>query len=158
MIQQANAYAYTFFLQLTADLTFATGAAPAVQISKAGAAFAAAAGAVSEIGLGWYKCVFTTVDTNTLGDLSIVATASLCEPVYNREQIYDADALLKRDMSLVSGEASRSMLNTLRAIRNKVARSGSNLTVYKEDDTIAAWSAVIATDGTATPIVTVDPA
>jgi hypothetical protein len=158
MIYQSNSYAYAFFLQLSADLSFATGAAPAVQISKAGAAFAPASGVVSEIGLGWYKCVLTTVDTNTLGDLAIVVTASLCDAVYAKEQIFDQDGLLKRDMSLVSGEASRSPLNALRAIRNKVARVGSNLTVYKEDDTIAAWTAVIATGAAAVPIITVDPA
>lgn len=69
-----------------------------------------------------------------------------------------ADALLKRDFSAVSGEASRSMLNALRAIRNKVSRSGSTITVTKEDDTASAWTATITTDATAAPITTVDPA
>jgi len=69
-----------------------------------------------------------------------------------------ADALLKRDMSAVTGEAARSPLNALRALRNKVAISGSTLTVSKEDDATAAWTATVATDGAAEPITSVDPA
>lgn len=68
-----------------------------------------------------------------------------------------ADALLKRDFAAVTGEAARSALNALRAIRNKVTRSGSTLTVTKEDDATAAWTAAIATDATAAPITEVDP-
>jgi len=69
-----------------------------------------------------------------------------------------ADALLKRDMSAVSGEAARSPLNALRALRNKAAISGSTLTVYKEDDSTSAWTAAVATDAAADPITSVDPA
>jgi len=70
----------------------------------------------------------------------------------------NADALLKRDMSAVTGEADRSPLNALRRIRNKNALVSSTLTIYKEDDTTSAWSATVATDTDADPIVSVDPA
>jgi hypothetical protein len=69
-----------------------------------------------------------------------------------------ADALLKRDWSSVTGEAARSVLNALRLLRNKFSVSGSTLTVTKEDDATSAWTAALTTDGSATPIVGVDPA
>lgn len=71
--------------------------------------------------------------------------------------IQNADALLKRDMSAVTGEAARSPLNALRAIRNKTSMAGGMLTVTKEDDATAAWTAAITTDATAEPIIGVDP-
>lgn len=55
-----------------------------------------------------------------------------------------ADALLTRDMSDVTGEASRSPINALRFNRNKFVVDGNILTVYKEDDTTVAWTANLA--------------
>lgn len=69
----------------------------------------------------------------------------------------NADALLTRDMSAVTGEAARSPLNALRALRNKTARVGSTLTVYEEDDATAAWTADVTT-AAGDPITGVDPA
>lgn len=43
---------------------------PVVALSKNGAAFGAAAGAVTEISNGWYSIALTAVDTNTLGALA----------------------------------------------------------------------------------------
>lgn len=57
-----------------------------------------------------------------------------------------ADALLKRDMSAVSGESARSPINALRALRNKVTNTGGTLTVFKEDDTTSAWTAADNSD------------
>lgn len=68
-----------------------------------------------------------------------------------------ADALLKRDMSAVTGEASRSPLNAFRAIRNKAGVSGSTFTVRKEDDVAVAWTATV-TRTAGDPISEVDPA
>lgn len=68
----------------------------------------------------------------------------------------NADALLKRDMSAVTGESARSPLNALRAIRNKVAISAGTMTVYKEDDSTSAWSAAVTT-GSSDPLSSIDP-
>jgi len=68
-----------------------------------------------------------------------------------------ADALLKRDLSAVTGEASRSALNALRFLRNKWSVSGSTLTVTKEDDTTSAWTAAVTTNASADPVTAVDP-
>lgn len=70
----------------------------------------------------------------------------------------NADAMLKRDMSAVSGESDRSPLNALRFLRNKWSVAAGTLTVTKEDDTTTAWtSAVTGTTG-ADPITASDPA
>lgn len=69
----------------------------------------------------------------------------------------NADALLKRDWTAVTGEAARSMLNALRFLRNKWSVSGSTLTVTKEDDSTSAWTATLSTDAAADPVTGSDP-
>lgn len=68
-----------------------------------------------------------------------------------------ADGILKRDMSLVTGESSRSLLNAIRFLRNRWRISAGSLTVYREDDTTAAWAAPVTTTTGADPITEVDP-
>lgn len=75
--KQSTAYTRTFKMIDSADhLSKKTGLTCTVNLSKAGAAFAAAGGAVSEVANGWYKVALSTTDTNTLGDLSFYITAS----------------------------------------------------------------------------------
>jgi hypothetical protein len=69
-----------------------------------------------------------------------------------------ADALLKRDLSAVTGEASRSPLNALRFLRNKWSIAGAVLTVCTEDDATPAWTSTLTTDAAADPITASDPA
>ena len=66
------------FLLVDADdgRTAETGAAPTVTLSKNGGAFAAATNSVTEIGSGFYKVTLTATETNTLGALVIVASAT----------------------------------------------------------------------------------
>jgi hypothetical protein len=64
----------------------------------------------------------------------------------------NADELLKRDMSAVTGEASRSVLNSMRFIRNGFSIAGTTLTVLKEDDATAAYTRDLTVDPTAQPI------
>lgn len=75
-LKQSTAYVRAFFM-VDAGLTVS------VALSKAGAAFAAAAGAVAAItdGAGWYKVSLTAGDTDTLGDLAFLCTASGADPV-----------------------------------------------------------------------------
>jgi hypothetical protein len=63
-----------------------------VTLSKNGAAFAAPAGAVSEIGNGWYKVAANATDTNTLGPLALhasVATADNCDRIAGNVVAFD---------------------------------------------------------------------
>ncbi len=79
--QSSTAYPLVFLMVQTADhITGLTGAAPTVTISKAGAAFGAVAGAVTEISSGWYKVAGNATDTGTLGPLALHATAASGDP------------------------------------------------------------------------------
>jgi hypothetical protein len=70
----------------------------------------------------------------------------------------NADALLNRDMSAVSDTNSRSPLNALRFLRNKWSIAGTDLTVTKENDSTAAWTATVTAAPGAEPISGSDPA
>lgn len=70
--------------------------------------------------------------------------------------IENADALLKRDWTSVTGEAARSVLNALRFLRNKWSISGGTLTVTEEDDTTTAWTGAVTTTA-GDPVSTIDP-
>src|SRR5438552_7411210 len=77
LLKQSTAYTRTFKMIDSADhFSKKTGLTCTVNISKAGAAFGAAGGTVSEVANGWYKVALTTTDTNTLGDLAYYITAS----------------------------------------------------------------------------------
>lgn len=57
-----------------------TGLTPTVTLSKNGGSFAAASGAVAEIGNGWYSLGGNATDRNTLGELGIHATGTGADP------------------------------------------------------------------------------
>jgi len=70
-----------------------------------------------------------------------------------------ADEHLDRDMSDVSdtsSETRRTPLQALRALRNKLAISGTDMTVYKENDSTASWTAVV-TKTAGNPVTAIDP-
>lgn len=67
LLPKAVAYVRPFFVGVT-------GLTLTVTRSKAGAAFGAAAGAVAELTVGWYKISLTAVDTDTEGALAFHAT------------------------------------------------------------------------------------
>lgn len=69
----------------------------------------------------------------------------------------NALALLKFDMSTVTGEALRSPINALRFLRNKWSVLTGVLTVTKENDTTTAWQANVDTDAAALPVIGSDP-
>ena len=161
-LAQSTAYTRMFLMVDSADhVTGKAGLTVTVTLSKAGAAFGAAGGSVSEVSSGWYKIALTTTDTGTLGDLAFHCTATGADPTDFVDQVTDwtpaADALLKRDMSSVSSEAARSPLNALRFLRNKWSISSTTLTVTKEDDTTSAWTSSLTTDAAANPVTASDP-
>lgn len=69
----------------------------------------------------------------------------------------NALALLKLDLSTVTGEAARSLLNAMRFLRNKWTITGTSLSVKKEDDATEAWAATLTAAAGADPISAVDP-
>lgn len=70
--------------------------------------------------------------------------------------VENADALLGRNIAGGSS-TGRTVKQALRALRNKVTRSGGTITVYQEDDTTSDWTAAYTTDETAEPITEIDP-
>jgi S-adenosylmethionine/arginine decarboxylase-like enzyme len=77
VLKQSTTYTRAFKLISSTDhISSKTGASPTVNLSKAGAAFGAAGGTVTEIANGWYKVALNTTDTNTLGDLAFYITAT----------------------------------------------------------------------------------
>lgn len=77
LLKQSTVYTRTFkMISSTDHISLKTGAAPVVNLSKAGGSFGGAAGTVSEIANGWYKVALTTGDTGTLGDLSYYITGT----------------------------------------------------------------------------------
>lgn len=79
--QSQTARALVFLMvDATDHITGKTGLAPAVTLSKNGAAFGAPSGAVAEIGSGWYKVAGHAGDSDTLGPLVLHATATGADP------------------------------------------------------------------------------
>jgi len=68
-----------------------TGLTPSVTISKNGATFAAPAGAISEVGNGWYQVAANATDSNTLGVLVLHATATTADPTDVQYEIVGYD-------------------------------------------------------------------
>jgi hypothetical protein len=72
-----------------------------------------------------------------------------------------ADGILNRDMATGTDSGSdsvRTVRQALRFLRNKWAVSGGAITVYKEDDSTASWTAVLGTTAGANPVTSLDPA
>jgi len=105
--------------------------------------------------------VSDSVTIQTFGTSGSIVSipATLASGAINSDELNNiADALLKRDWTGLTGEGARSVLNALRAIRNKTSVSGDTLTVTKENDSTTAWTAVLTTDALAEPVVSIDPA
>lgn len=68
-----------------------TGLTPTVLIRKEGGSYATPAGAVSEKGNGEYEVAGNATDTNTLGGITLYATASGADPVWNGYQVLAID-------------------------------------------------------------------
>lgn len=109
----------------------------------------------SDVTLAESRLLVVKSDTSDiLSDLVVIASQLDAVPTATE----NADALLKRDMSAVTGESARSPLNALRALRNKVSISAGTMTVTKEDDSTSAWTATVTTDSGADPVTAIDPA
>lgn len=88
--QNSTSHPILFFMADTSDhITGLTGLTPTVTLSKNGASFVAAAGAVSEVGNGWYALAGNATDRSTEGTLVIHAEASGADPF---DMDYEIDA------------------------------------------------------------------
>jgi hypothetical protein len=97
-----------FFLRLAADhVTGATGKVPVVTLAKTGGVFGPVAGAVTEVGVGWYAVAPNTTDASVLGPLTLHATAAACDPCDDTFTVvdYDPDAFTVNNPSTVTPDA-----------------------------------------------------
>lgn len=78
--------------------------------------------------------------------------------LYSDPKTAFADGLLNRDLSAITVTNDRSPANALRLLRNKHTIASGTLTVYKENDSDAAWTAAVTSTPGANPITAVDPA
>src|SRR5437016_6298113 len=95
ILPQSTAYTRMFFMVDSSDhISKKTGLTCTVNISKAGGAFGAAGGTVTEVANGWYKIALTTTDTNTAGDLAYHVTATGADDTDFCDQVGPAPAQL----------------------------------------------------------------
>lgn len=149
----AKTTALVFYPTSTADAVL--GVNVAAMASNTLTASALATDAVTEIQSGLAtSSALSTVDTAV--DAIKAKTDNLpASPAATGDiptTVENADELLKRDMSAVTGEASRSVLNAMRFIRNGFSISGTTMSILKEDDSTTAYTRDLTTDASAQPI------
>ena len=104
-----------------------------------------------------HDCI-TLGGTSTTPNVVIIPLTMMTDGGNLDAAVSDVPAsVLKLDWTGITGEASRSVLNALRFLRNKWTISGTTLTVTKEDDAAAAWTGAVGTTTGADPITSIDP-
>jgi hypothetical protein len=88
------------------------GLSPTVTLSKNGAAFAAPAGAVSEVANGWYKVAGNATDSGTLGPLLLHAEAAGADPCDERYDVVAYDPQSASNLGLTNLDAAVSSRST----------------------------------------------
>lgn len=174
---KATAYRVTFCI-VDADGDLVSGATGLdSEVSKDGAAFADCTNEATEIatasGMYFLDLTATEMDADTVA--VIVKTTSvgakttpivlypqeagdILVTVENLAAI--ADALLDRDMATGTDSGSptvRTVRQALRFLRNKWDVASGTLTVRKEDDVTASWTAVVSSSSTADAVTGLDP-
>jgi hypothetical protein len=130
VLKQSTVYSITFFMVSSADhLAAKTASAPVVNISKAGAAFGAAAGAVTEIANGWYKCALTAADTNTLGELAFHITGTGADDTDFREQVFvatvdDIAAYIDTEVAAIKAKTDQLTFTTANKVDSTIQAAG----------------------------------
>jgi hypothetical protein len=101
LLKQSTARNRMFLMVDSTDhLTGKAAASPVVTLSKDGGAFAAAGGAITDRGSGWYSIALTTTDTNTVGDLAFHVTGTGADPTDWADEV---SARLTDDVSTYAG-------------------------------------------------------
>lgn len=123
---------WMFHLALSASGADATALVPVVTRAKAGGAFGAIAGAVTEVSGGWYKCVFAVGDLDTLGQLAINVAVATADPINVCHYVegVDANDAIRMGMTALPAAVfgSNGGLST-GALRGGTAQAGAASTV-----------------------------
>ncbi len=131
---------WLFHLAKSADGADDTAVVPVVTIAKAGAAFGAAAGVVTELSLGWYKVAFTAADLDTLGALAIHVAVATADSINEVVQVvaFDPYDAVRQGMTALPAVA----LNASGGLAAQVAFGGTASAGAASTITLAGASAV----------------
>lgn len=89
-LQNQTDHAMVFLMISSADhISPALGETPVVTLSKNGGAFASPAGAISELGNGWYVIAPAAADFDTTGPLVLHATGAAADPTDSTFEVWD---------------------------------------------------------------------
>lgn len=107
LIKQSQTAQPLMFLMIdsTDHINPKTGLSPTVTLSKNGAAFASPAGAVTEVGSGWYKVAGNATDTDTLGPLILHAIGTGADVVDVEYGVVAFDPQLATNLGLSNLDA-----------------------------------------------------
>jgi hypothetical protein len=149
---------------ITATVLSTTAAAEIHTAINAGTVGTSIASILDDTGTSGVAVATGAISATSFAAGAINAAAIAADAIGASELAADAateiaDAFLNRDMSTGTDSGSttvRTPRQALRALRNKVSISGSTLTVTKEDDATASWTAAVTT-AAGNPLTSVDP-
>lgn len=133
ILRQSTAATVTIgpFLDATDGVTPETGLTVAVELSKNGAAFAAAStGTTAHLAEGFYDCDFDTTDTGTVGILCLKAIDSANHvPVWEyfqvvEEAVYDAFFASSAGMAVTLAASAVTTIRASQIVRTATAQAG----------------------------------
>lgn len=122
----------------TDHLAGATGKTPTVTLSKNGGAFASPAGAVTEVGRGWYKVAGNATDASALGPLVLNATATGCDECDDVFEVVAFDPEAAAGLGLTYLDAAVTSRGTGAALDAAGVRSAVGLASANLDTQLAA--------------------
>lgn len=122
-------------LVATADQSNITGIVPAVTLSKAGGAFAAMTGAITELTNGWYKIVLAAADCDTIGVLAIRVTGTGADDANGGLEI---EALDVNVTSVAVGSVAAGAINAAALASDAIAALSAPLEVVTKTVVLAA--------------------
>jgi len=123
LIKQSSTARVLAFLMVdsTDHVTGKTLLTPTVTLSKNGAGFGACAGAVSEVGSGWYKVAGNATDSNTLGSLALHATGAGADPTDTEFEVVAFDPQDATSLGISRIDAAISSRSTFNPATDTVA-------------------------------------
>ncbi len=108
ILQNQSAIPLQFLMVDSSDhRTGKTGLTPTVEIRKLGGSFATPAGAVSEVGHGWYEVAGDADDSDTLGPIILNAVAAGADPVDDRFEVIVYDPIAAATLAAMNATPPR---------------------------------------------------
>ena len=132
-----------FLVDSTDHITGKTGLTATVTISKNGGTFGAPAGAIAEIGNGWYRIAANATDSNTIGSLLVHATATGADPFDVIHEVVEATLAKGTDLTGfndISTANVQTELTTYGAVKPTVA--GRTLDISTTGEAGVDWANV----------------